>query len=234
MGSIWPRSRSTFGIRSTRTGVRSRSRIPSSTREKEGSMKKRWLWALVAVPCGLVLAGCGGSSSSAKTGGTFRIGTSSGIDSLNPYVAFNQDAYATFQYIYPILVQYDDSNKKIAPFFARSWKATDGGKTWTFNLVKGAKWTDGQPLTSEDAAWTINTDIKYASGGAANEAGLIAHITKADAPNPTTLVVHYKQAAGNVLGQFQQFFILPKHIWSQHTGNNGAALKTFANSPPIV
>jgi peptide/nickel transport system substrate-binding protein len=197
-------------------------------------MKKRWLWALVAVPCGLVLAGCGGSSSSAKTGGTFRIGTSSGIDSLNPYVAFNQDAYATFQYIYPILVQYDDSNKKIAPFFARSWKATDGGKTWTFNLVKGAKWTDGQPLTSEDAAWTINTDIKYASGGAANEAGLIAHITKADAPNPTTLVVHYKQAAGNVLGQFQQFFILPKHIWSQHTGNNGAALKTFANSPPIV
>ena len=197
-------------------------------------MKKQWLWALLAVPCALLLAGCGGSSSAAKTGGTFRIGTSSGIDSINPYVAFNQDAYSTFQYIYPILVQYDKTNKHIAPFFAKSWSSSDGGKTWTFQLVKGAKWSDGQPLTSADAAWTINTDIKYASTGAANEAGLIAHITKADAPNPTTLVVHYKQAPGNVLGQFQQFFILPKHIWSKHTGNNGADLKTFANNAPVV
>jgi peptide/nickel transport system substrate-binding protein len=37
-----------------------------------------------------------------------------------------------------------------------------------------------------------------------------------------------------VLGQFQQFFILPKHIWSQHVGNKGADLKTFANNPPVV
>ncbi|HEU5244183.1 MAG TPA: ABC transporter substrate-binding protein, partial [Gaiellaceae bacterium] len=69
----------------------------------------------------------------------------------------------------------------------------------------------------------------------ANEAGLIAHIKHASAPNATTLVVHYKQAAGNVLGQFQQFFILPKHIWAQHIGGKkGAGLKTFNNAAPIV
>jgi peptide/nickel transport system substrate-binding protein len=197
-------------------------------------MNKRWLAALL-IGLALVLGGCGGSSkSSGKTGGTFRMGTSSGIDSLNPYVAFNQDAYSTFQYIYPILVQYDAANKNFVPFFARSWKATDGGKTWTFHTVPNAKWSDGRPLTAEDAAWTINTDIKYADGGAANEAGLIAHITRAEAPDPNTLVIHYKQAAGNVLGQFQQFFILPKHIWSKHTGHKGADLKTFANDAPIV
>src|SRR5581483_666109 len=70
--------------------------------------------------------------------------------------------------------------------------------------------------------------------GAANAAGLIAHITRAEAPNPTTLVVHYAAAAGNVLGQFQQFAILPKHIWQAHTGHKGADLKTFANSAPVV
>jgi len=37
-----------------------------------------------------------------------------------------------------------------------------------------------------------------------------------------------------VLGQFQQFFILPQHIWEQHLGKNGAGLKTFPNSAPIV
>ena len=77
-------------------------------------MKKRWLAALmlgVAVIAVVAFASTAGGSSS-KSGGTFRIGTSSGIDSLNPYVAFNQDAYATFQYIYPILVQYDKTNLK--------------------------------------------------------------------------------------------------------------------------
>jgi len=186
---------------------------------------------------GAVLATClvvtAATGSHTKSGGTFRIGTASGIDSLNPYVAFNQDAYSTFEYIYPVLVQYD-KNLHFAPFFARSWKVTNGGKTWTFRTQPNAKWSDGQPLTAADAAWTINTDIRYQKTGAANVAGLIAHITRADAPSPTTLVVHYKQAAGNVLGQFQQFFILPKHIWAQHTGHNGTDLKTFPNNAPVV
>jgi len=191
-------------------------------------MTRRWTAAIpvaaVAIAVGVLATSATGSES--KSGGTFRIGTSSGIDSLNPYVAFNQDAYSTFEYIYPVLVQYD---KKLhfAPFFARSWKPSNGGKTWTFKTVPNAKWSDGQPLTAADAAWTINTDIKYQTGGAANVAGLIAHITSASAPDPNTLVVNYKQAPGNVLGQFQQFFILPKHIWSQHVGNKGADLKTF-------
>jgi len=179
--------------------------------------------------------GCGGSGNSGGNGGTFRLGTSNGIDSLNPYVAFNQDAYSAFEYTYPILVQYD-SKLHYAPFFAKSWHSSNGGKTWTFKTQPNAKWSDGKPLTAADAAWTINTDIKYKAGGAANAAGLVNHITHATAPNPTTLVVNYDEAPGPtwVLGQFQQFFILPQHIWAQHTGNKGADLKTFPNNAPVV
>jgi peptide/nickel transport system substrate-binding protein len=199
-------------------------------------MRKRWLAVLplaIAAAALIFATTATGSCKKETSGGVFRLGTASGIDSLNPYVAFNQDAYATFQYIYPILVQYD-SHLHFAPFFARSWHTSKDGKTWTFKTQPNAKWSDGKPLTAADAAWTINTDIKYQSGGAANEAGLIAHIKNATAPNATTLVVHYKQAAGNVLGQFQQFFILPKHIWAAHTGHKGADLKTFPNSAPVV
>jgi peptide/nickel transport system substrate-binding protein len=200
-------------------------------------MKKKWLAALLlacaALVFGIFAATATGSGKKATSGGVFRLGTASGIDSLNPYVAFNQDAYSTFEYIYPVLVQLD-SHLHYAPMFARSWKSSNGGKTWTFKTQPHAKWSDGKPLTAGDAAWTINTDIKYQNGGAANEAGLIAHIKNATAPNATTLVVHYEQAAGNVLGQFQQFFILPKHIWAQHIGSKGAGLKTWANPAPIV
>jgi peptide/nickel transport system substrate-binding protein len=213
-------------------------------------MMKRWLAALSLFLGALILAttatGCGGgggssssssdtNASSGKTGGTFRLGTSSGIDSLNPYVAYNQDSYSAFEYIYPVLVQYD-SKLHYAPFFAKSWHASNGGKTWTFKTQPNAKWSDGKPLTAADAAWTINTNIKYKDGGAADMAGLVNHIKNATAPNPTTLVINYEQAPSPtwVLGQFQQFFILPQHIWAQHTGNKGANLKTFPNNAPVV
>src|SRR6185437_16658086 len=153
-------------------------------------MMKRSLATLSLFFGALILAatatGCGGgggsssdtNASGGKSGGTFRLGTASGIDSLNPFVAFNQDAYSAFEYIYPVLIQYD-SNLHYAPFFAKSWHASNGGKTWTFKTQPNAKWSDGKPLTAADAAWTINTDIKYASGGAANAAGLVNHITHA-------------------------------------------------------
>src|SRR5256714_6637110 len=197
---------------------------------------RKWL-VLLALGIALLTLGtytAAGGRSSSHAGGMFRIGTSSRIASLNPYVAFNQDAYSTFEYIYPFLIQYDRANGRFVADFARSWKVSNGGKTWTFKTVPNAKWSDGQPLTAADAAWSINTDIKYKGTGAANAAGLVAHIKRASAPNPTTLVIRYAAAAGNVLGQFQQFAILPKHVWSKYTGAKGANLKTFANTSPVV
>src|SRR5205823_9113633 len=134
-------------------------------------MSRPWVAAAAMGIAAIAVAAyaAAGQGSSAKSGGTFRIGTSSGIDSLNPYVAFNQDAYSTFFYIYPVLVQYDQ-NLHFAPYFARSWQASNGGKTWTFKVQPNAKWTDGQPLTADDAAWTINTSIKYQKTGTANVA----------------------------------------------------------------
>ncbi|MGZ4383927.1 MAG: ABC transporter substrate-binding protein, partial [Gaiellaceae bacterium] len=173
-------------------------------------MKSVLAFVLVAVVAAATAVGSlAQGSKDAKSGGVFRLGTSSTIDSLNPFVAFSQEAYNTFTYIYPALVLYDRSNRDFVPDLATSWKVSNGGKTWTFKTQPNAKWSDGQPLTAADAAWMINTSIKYQATGAANMAGLIAHITGASAPNPTTLVVQYKQPVGNVLAQLEQLPILP-------------------------
>jgi len=186
-------------------------------------------------------AACGGgkstkstsASENVKEGGVLRLGTSSRIDSLNPFVAFNQDAYTTFMYIYPFLVQYD-KQLHFASDFATSWSPSKDGKTWTFHTRPNAKWSDGQPLTAADAAWTINTDVALQGGAAANAAGLVAHIKDATTPDPNTLVVHYTSPVGNVLAQFQQLAILPKHVWAPHAANKGKNLKSFPNAPPTV
>ena len=190
--------------------------------------------ALVAVACGSGATGTKTQSSGGvKEGGVFRLGTSSGIDSLNPFVAFQQDAYAAFEYIYPTLVQYD-AHLNFVGDFATSWEYSADGKTWTFHTRPNAKWSDGQPLTAADVAWNINTILKYQKGATANAAGYVSHITSAEATDPNTLVVNYDAAVANVLSQFQQFFVIPEHIWSQHLGHGGADLKTFDNAAPVV
>lgn len=119
----------------------------------------------------LAVAACGsnGSGSSVKDGGVFRLGSNSSIDSLNPFVAFQGDAYVTFEYIYPMLVQYNPKLQFVADF-ARSWTESPDGKVWTFHTQPGAKWSDGKPLTAADAAWTYSTILKYQDGPTANSA----------------------------------------------------------------
>src|SRR5689334_155440 len=165
-------------------------------------------------------AGGGGSGGAVKKGGILRVGTTDYIDSLNPFVAINSQSYNAFNMIYPQLDQYGPGTK-IEGDWATSWSHNSDGTIWTFHLKPGGKWSDGKPLTAEDAAWTGNTIIKYQNGPTAATAPALSHITQFVAQGPDTLVIHYDKAIGNVLPQLEQFWVLPKHVWDKYTGNNG-------------
>jgi peptide/nickel transport system substrate-binding protein len=169
-------------------------------------------------------SGGGGSGGSTK-GGILRVGTINYIDSLNPFVAIESQSYNAFIMSYPQLVQYGPG-EKLEPDWATSWSHSSDGLTWTFH-VKAAKWSDGKPLTAADAAWTGNLIVKYAAGPTALTAAALTHVTKMDAPNPTTLVIHYDKPVANVLPQLEQFWVLPEHVWSKYAGNDGKNLKSF-------
>ena len=201
-------------------------------------MNKRLVTALVALAALTLSAGCsGGQQSSAPQGGTLRLGTSSGIDSLNPFVAIQQDGYATFEQIYPELVQYDQK-LAFAPDFAKSWSTSSDGKVWTFKTQPGAKWSDGKPLTAEDAAWTYSTILKFSKTYASNQAATLTHLQTAKATDANTLVLTYDTPVANVLSNLQQLPILPEHVWSKYAAGDGKGLKTYDNAPqngqPVV
>src|SRR5690242_4126979 len=116
--------------------------------------------ASLAAALAVAMAACGGSGTgSGSQGGVLHIGTTYPIDSMNPFVAQADYSYAVYEYIYPQLVQYN-ANLSIVPDFARSWSASDGGKTWTFRTVAHARWSDGKPLTAADVAWTLTEAMK--------------------------------------------------------------------------
>ena len=186
----------------------------------------------LATGAATALAACSTSGTgSGSSGGVLHIGTTYPIDSMNPFVAQSDYSYAVYEYIYPQLVQYN-GKLGITPDFARSWSASDGGRTWTFHTVPHAHWSDGKPLTAADVAWTINEVMKYKNGPAGQWAGLLEHMIGASAPNATTLVIKYSTAVANVLEQMQGMAVLPKQVWAPYFTGNGAKLKTYANVPP--
>lgn len=195
-------------------------------------MRARVSWLALCAAVAVVAAGCtSGGSQGSGSGGHLTIGTTSNIDTLNPFVTFQQNSYAAFEYIYPQLVQYNDQMSDFLPDFAQSWKTSSDGLTWTFDTAPNATWSDGQPLTAEDAAFTFNTILKYGDGPAGNLIGGLANVTKVEATGPNTLVVTYSVPAANVLPQLQGLSILPEHVWSQYATGDGKALRQFPNVP---
>src|SRR5919204_319631 len=185
--------------------------------------------ALAAAGCGGGKSGGGGGSTVVK-GGVLRMGVSSTIDSLNPFVSFQATSSWVYTNIYPVLVNYD-ANFNFIPYFAQSWQQSPDGKTWTFHTVPGAKWSDGQPLTARDVAWQLSTIVEFQDDATAMLANTVTHLKTAVATDDNTLVLTYESPVANVLSQLDQIYLLPKHVWEPLATGNGKGLKTYANVP---
>ncbi|CAN5172524.1 ABC transporter substrate-binding protein [soil metagenome] len=202
-------------------------------------MKSRFtVLVAAALAMGLLAVGCGGgesgggqsSSGGVKKGGILRIGSINYIDSFNPLKYIETQSTNAFIMLYPQLVQYAYSKEngfKIEGDWATSWDTSSDGKTWTFHLHPGTKWSDGKPLTAEDAAWTINTVVKYANGPTAVAAPSVGHVKNAVTKDPATLVINYAAPVGNVLPQLETLSILPQHVYEPLSSENGKGLATF-------
>jgi peptide/nickel transport system substrate-binding protein len=203
-------------------------------------MRIRVLRVVAVAAAVVLLASCGGDGGSQPTpgtspggefveGGILRIGTINEIDSLNPFNYIESQAYQAFIMLYPQFVQYDyDANGyKIVGDWATDWETSTDGKDWTFQLAPGTQWSDGTPMTADDAAWTINTTVEHAAGPTAVAAPALANVSGAEALDDSTVVIHYAQPVGNVLEQLEQFFILPRHIWEPLEQSDPRELKRY-------
>lgn len=161
-------------------------------------------------------------------GGTLRVGTTAVIDVLNPYAMQAGLSYIVMTLIYPSLVGWD-SHGNLTPDLAASWSTSADGRTITFKIRSGGKWSDGQPLTAADAAWTINTVVKFQKDATAEQAGTVQNVVSASAPRPDVLTVKYSKPTATALATLVSLRILPQHIWSTYAQGSGAGLKTFSN-----
>ncbi|WP_406370437.1 ABC transporter substrate-binding protein [Streptomyces sp. NBC_01550] len=152
--------------------------------------------------------------------------TGNGIDSLNPFLAYFAGSLDVFSAVYPSLNSLNTDGTP-APYLATEWTPSADKLTWTFTLRKGLKWSDGKPITAEDAAWTLNLIRTNEVAGTAN-GSLVENFASVTAPDATTLVIRTKKPQANtpfVSIPYSGVPIVPKHVWEKHVTD----LKDFKN-----
>jgi peptide/nickel transport system substrate-binding protein len=162
-----------------------------------------------------------------KADGILRIGWNQEPRTLNPMGSDTVQAGTIMRNcLYDTLITRDE-NMNPTPMLAKSWGTSDDGRVWTFNLIEGATWHDGKPLTSADIAFTFQYIIDNQIG---NYINYLKHIQSIDAPDATTLVLTYKEPIASALDDLANIYIVAKHKWQNIKGEEAAA---YDNKNPL-
>lgn len=150
-------------------------------------------------------------------------------DSLNPFVGLLTESYEMYGLMYDTLTGYSLKDYSPTPELATSWKTSADGLTWTYTIRSGVKWSDGVPLTAQDAAYTFNRIIN-GSAEQTNYGNYVSNIVSAEAPNDTTLILKTKVPTPIMLHLAVP--ILPEHIWKQIPESQVNSFKNLPSGTP--
>lgn len=180
-------------------------------------------------------------------------GIGSEWSSLDPQVNFDAAAGWVLADAYEGLVNFDPDGK-IIPGAADRWEASADGKTYTFHLRDGLKWSNGHPLLAQDfvsgVLRTLNPDtvsekgyyfystikVKGASALANGETkdSAVLGIT---APDDKTVVVAMETPAPHILDLMGSFQMAPLHSPSFQTNGAGGFIdpdKVVSNGAYVI
>ena len=166
------------------------------------------LAAVVALTVTL-MGGVGAQAAARPKENTLTIAVSQEVDSLSPFLAVRRISTELGVLMYEFLTNYDPKTGKIIPALAESWQTSPDGLTWTYK-IRDTTWTDGQPVTAEDARWTFDTMMKDKAAATAN-GNFVENFESVSAPDARTFVVKLKAPQATMLALGVP--ILPKHKW---------------------
>ena len=138
------------------------------------------------------------STAAATQGGTLNLAIQTPAAAINPLTISDPGGLCLIGQVGEFLTFDNNVELKLQPQLATSWKASDGGKTWTFKLRQGVKFHGGGQLTADDVVYTFQqlSDTKNASNALSNLGGVLtpSGVRKVD---EHTVAFHLEAANGN-------------------------------------
>jgi peptide/nickel transport system substrate-binding protein len=209
---------------------------------------KRWALLAAVLVLGLTVAACGSSSStgtktttaaaaanSGKVGGKLVIGSYLGTTwscHFNPFNPAENVLSVGFVYEPLEYINILESSNPPKPWLASSSAWSDSDRTLTFTVRSGVKWSDGQPFSANDVAYTFNA-MKTSPALDLN-AIWAAHggpLTSVAVKGSDQVVFKFNSAAQTYFYYVAYLTpIIPKHIWGSL---DQTKLATYADSNPV-
>ncbi|MDK1472037.1 ABC transporter substrate-binding protein [Streptomyces sp. 549] len=191
--------------------------------------------AVTALAAGCSSPTTSGAGNSAT--GALSIGMPNGpqTNNSNPFLGTSAGASLGYRYmIYEPLVMTNGirPDEKGKPWLASEWKWEDNFTRVSFTIDSKAKWSDGEPLTAEDVAFTFGLVKKHKAlnGHAIAYDGITAE--------GDTVTLTFKESQFVNQNKIVTTFVVPEHIWAdvedpatwpnrEPVGSGPYELKTF-------
>ena len=137
-----------------------------------------------------------------------------GLATLTPYVS--SDAYASEvqSYVLESLLQRNPDTLEWEGLLAESWEFSADGMELTFRLRPGLRFSDGEPLTASDFAFTFAfvMDERIA---APRSRAYFEKLERVDAVDPRTIRFVFAEPYFNALQLAGGLSVLPEHFYSR-------------------
>lgn len=83
---------------------------------------------------------------------------------IDPHVRYDWSIRMMQQSLYDAMAKYNGNPAKIEPWLAQKWESSPDAKTWTFHLVKNAKFHNGDPVDAEAVRYSFERGLKLNKG----------------------------------------------------------------------
>ena len=169
------------------------------------------------------LEACAGGTTTTTTtpkkGGHVVEGNFTDVRTFNSMLSSDTASNQVIGLMFEGLLNYRKNGDLIPALAADLPKTSSDGLTYTFKLRPNLKFSDGQPLTSDDVKFTYQLafDSQYAAVASPRRGDLSKYIASIDTPDPQTVIIKTTQVFAPFLANHALYGILPKHVLGSMT-----------------
>jgi peptide/nickel transport system substrate-binding protein len=131
---------------------------------------------------------------SGRYGGHLTIGQRSEPKTLNPVIATDAVSREVIGRLMGDLIEINRSSQQTEPALAKSWKISSDGRTFTLQLRKGIRFSDGLPFDADDVVFSFGVYMDEA----------------VDSPQRDLLIIDGKPITVTKVDQYTVRFVLPR------------------------
>jgi peptide/nickel transport system substrate-binding protein len=209
---------------------------------------------------GVTAAGCGGARVGAGTtyedphplpadtmtyqtaeigthGGRFVLGQTSSPKTFNAIMANETSSTDVTQLLFCTLWDFDNGTQQETPYLAKKVDVTPDGLTWTWHLRRGARFSDGRPITSADVLFCFEVAYDDALHPSIQDLLMVeGKKIEVSAPDSYTVVTKIAAPYALMAAAVGALRIMPRHVLEPHyrRGQFAAAYNTSIAPESLV